>query len=322
MQRDGVMGKGLIEGRKWHQDWKMVLVAAIIIFVLFVGFFVLLFSSFGYILAALGQKDIGVIPIKGTIESESSDSVLTGMQMGSHDIVDMIQNADDDPTVSVIFLDINSGGGSVVASKEITEAVANANKPVVAYIGDEGASGAYYVASAADEIIADADALTGSIGVIAMIPNYQELLNKIGVNFTILSEGKFKTMGSPFEEMTPEARALFETIITDAYNQFRSDVLKNREGKLTEASFDSIADGRILNGRQALEHGLIDATGSRDSALKRAAEIGGITGKPREKVFIIGISPFGQLLTQSGYFIGRGLVLGIGEQAKSGIRAE
>ena len=255
-------------------------------------------------------EQVGVVPIKGEIVSETVDTVFQ-TQIGARDLVKLIKEADEDPNVPVIFLDINSGGGSVVASKEIMRAVRDTNKPVVAYIGDVGASGAYYIASAADEIIADEDSLTGSIGVTATLMNYEELLNKVGVNVTVLKEGKYKTMGSPFEELTEEEKKIFQSIILDAYNDFKKDVLENRKGKLSEEELDEIADGRILNGRQALEYHLVDYVGSREFALKRAAKLGGIEGEPTEKIFTLRRNPLTGMFEQVGFYFGKGLLEGL-----------
>ncbi|MCD6522385.1 MAG: signal peptide peptidase SppA [Candidatus Diapherotrites archaeon] len=289
--------------RKTRRNW--VLFALVIVLL-----FILLFT--GFFLAALLGMDfeggkVGVVPIKGPIVSETSENVW-GTQVGARDIIKLIEAADNDESVSVILLDINSGGGSIVASKEIMRAVKRAKKPVVAYIGDAGASGAYYIASAADIIVADEDSITGSIGVLAMIPNYKELMQKIGLNMTILKEGKNKVMGNPYEEMTPEQRQIFQNILKQAYEEFKSTVIENRRGKITEEAFDSIADGRILNGRQAKECGLIDYTGSRDLALRKAAGLGNIEGRPKEKLFEKKISPLSSILGEAGYAFGKGML--------------
>lgn len=272
----------------------------------------LIFVTFSSLGAFLEGGSVGVVPVKGELVTDTTNSIW-GQTIGVREIIKELRAADNDPTVSVILLDINSGGGSVVASKELMRAVKEVHKPVVAYIGDIGASGAYYVASAADVIVADEDSITGSIGVVAMFPNYVDLLKKIGVNMTIVKEGKNKVMGSPFEELTPEQRKILEGIIKDAYIEFKENVLKNRNGKISEKELDEIADGRILNGRQALEYGLIDFVGSRDLALEKAAELGNITGEPNEKLFAPSRGLFGGLLGRIGYGIGKGLMLAFQE---------
>lgn len=253
---------------------------------------------------------VGTVPVKGDLITDSTDSVF-GQSMGARELIKELERADNDPSVSVILLDINSGGGSVVAGKELMKAVRKTKKPVVAYIGEVGASSAYLIASAADEIVADKHSLTGSIGAVSLIPNYMGLMEKIGVNMTVIKGGENKAMMNPFEEFTPEQRALMEALVREAYTEFKEEVLKNRKGKLSETQFEEIADGRILNGRQARDLGLIDHVGSRELALQRAAELGGIEGKPHERVFFPSRSPFAGIFGEMGFNFGKGFILGI-----------
>jgi protease-4 len=304
--------------RRSETNWPLIIGIVALVFI--VGSFVVI------ALAVAGselpfEQRVGVINIHGAIQSESEDGAF-GSTTGARDIIRLIRDADEDSSVSVILLDVNSGGGSVVASKEIMRAVRNTSKPVVAYIGEVGASGAYYVASAADEVWADQDSLTGSIGAYAQIENYLGLLEKIGVNVTLFKSGKNKAIGSPFEELTPEQRVIFEQLIAEVYNQFKSDVVANRGGRLNTATFDRLADGRVLSGRQALDAGLVDSLGSRDDALARAAQLGGIEGEPREKLFerqAIPI-PISQIFGMAGYSFAQGFRAGL-QAGQEGVQA-
>ncbi len=171
-----------------------------------IGIFVLFFFAMVGTLVILGGTDIGptgnkiaVIRIKGEITSESCGGGLfgaTGCAQAST-ISKKLKDADNDPNVRAIVLDINSGGGGVVASGNIMQSIRDTEKPVVAYIGDSGASGAYYAASAADWIIADRNSLTGSIGVIMTLTQYYGLYDKLGINTTVIKAGKSKDIGSP-----------------------------------------------------------------------------------------------------------------------------
>jgi len=285
--------------RKRHGNPYLVpaIVAAVLLLLLIV-FFVLP-------AVPLYQK-IGVVEVRGDLTIDGEDNYLY-YSSGVRETIGLFKQADADPEVSVILLDINSGGGSIVASKELMRAVRNAEKPVVAYISEVGASGAYLVATAADEIITDEDSLTGSIGAVSEIHNYLGLLEKIGVNVTLLTSGDYKAMGSPFEEFTDEEKELILTIVRDAHSQFRSDVLANRPW-MDAPQFDSIADGRLLSGRQALAAGLIDFTGSRDFALDRAAALGGIEDVPEEKHFFSEDFSFTDLFTSMGRAFGAGFI--------------
>jgi len=224
---------------------------------------------------------VGVIPIKGTIAIET-DSFSSSMD--ALDVVETIDEASKDPNVKVIFLDIDSGGGSIVATKQIVEKIRNTEKPVVAYIGEVGASGAYYVAAASDYVIADADSITGSIGVIWISLDVNKLLDDFGVKAVVLKKGAYKDIGSMFREMTADERQLLQAMIDEGFNQFKGDVFEFRKDKGLELSkLDEVADGRIISGRQALQLKLVDELSSREAAIKKAAEIGGIKEEPQIK---------------------------------------
>ncbi|MCD4739831.1 signal peptide peptidase SppA [archaeon] len=253
---------------------------------------------------------VGVVPVKGEMYTESTSSIV-GSSFGVRETIKQLKNADENPSVSAILLDINSPGGSVVAGQELARAIKKTKKPVVAYIGELGASSAYLTASAADEIVADPHSLTGSIGSVIMITNYAELLEKIGVNITTISGGDNKAMLSPYEEIDPAHKAMMQEIIDDAYLDFKSQVLDNRRGKTSEEQLDLVADGRILSGNQALEAGLIDHVGSRDLALERVAALGGIEGEPVEILYTPSRSPFAGIFSEIGFQLGSGFLSGL-----------
>lgn len=223
---------------------------------------------------------IAIIPIKGEITMDECPSTIFGrVQCAQFDEVDaMIKNAENDPSVKAILLDINSGGGEVVASREMMNSVRNCKKPVVARIGEVGASGAYYVASAADRIVADRDSIVGSIGVIMTIRHYYGLLEKIGINVTVIKAGKSKDIGSPYREMTKDEKTLLRDMINKVYYDFISDIAENRN--LSISYVENISDGSLYIGSDALDLGLIDYLGGKEKAIETAAELGGIEGKP------------------------------------------
>jgi len=279
---------------------------------LFIGFGLILLVLLALILSLAFSSsfsglsgEIAVISIKGDIVS-SSDSFSASMT--SKDIAAKIKEADSDPFIKAIFLDIDSGGGSVVATKEIVYAVREANKPVVSYIGEVGASGAYYIAAASDFIVADEDSLTGSIGVISISANLKGLLEKLGIKMEVLKEGEFKDMGSPYKELTEDEEQLLNEILLQASTNFKQDILDFRKDKLTEQKFYSVADGRIISGRKALEVGLIDLTGTRNQAIDKAAELAGITGEPTLREFTQPQADLLSLMAKSGYSFGTGFI--------------
>lgn len=259
---------------------KKLLLVGLAAFLFLVGIALLLTlflaSTSGENLSLSLSGKLAVISIKGEIGAAEAlrDAV------SAERVVEDLEEAEKDPAIKGIFLDIDSPGGSVVPTKQIVYKIREIEKPIVAYVGETGASGAYYIAAASDYIVADEDSLTGSIGVISMVPNLEGLLEKIGAKMQVFKEGENKAFANPFTEMTEEQRAIMQGLLSDIYGKFKSDVLAFRKGKIRVKLFSELADGRVLSGRQALDAGLIDATGTRKEALKKAAELAGIEGEP------------------------------------------
>lgn len=189
---------------------------------------------------------------------------------------DQLDQAESDEAVKAIVLRVDSPGGTVAASEEISLYVKDAKKPIVVSIGDVGASGAYMVSSQSDEIWALPGSSVGSIGVISEIPNVEGLLDKIGVEFTVITAGKYKDAGSPYRPLTDEEKSLIKGEVDEAYNQFIDIVAEGRELKRSEV--ESMATGWTWSGERALKMGLIDEIGTYADALDSAAERGGIEG--------------------------------------------
>lgn len=280
----------------------MVVVAACILLLLGLAVVLsLLFAGFGTDMALFSGGQAALIELKGDI---SNDSGLLSANSTAEETAELISKADSDPSISGILLEINSGGGSVVASKEIVKALREAKKPKVALIRDIGASGAYYAASACDFIIADPDSLTGSLGVISIRLNLADLRDKIGIGADSFSKGENKGMGDPFSELSGEERAIMQSIVDQAWQGFRDDVLEFRGTKLNSSKMDEIFDGRVMSGKQALSYGLIDATGTKEDAVKKLGELTGIEN-PSLKKFNSEKSLL-SMLGQMGYSFGTG----------------
>jgi protease-4 len=171
---------------------------------------------------------------------------------------------------------INSPGGSVVGTNEIYRAINGLDKPKVAYFREVAASGGYYIATPADYIISEPNALTGSIGVIMSTYEVGELFQKLGINEVVIKSGEMKDIGSPFRNMTDAEKALLGEAVQEIFAEFKGVILEHRGDKINRAMFDEITDGRVLTGRMALDAGLVDALGSREDALRKAAELGGM----------------------------------------------
>jgi len=222
----------------------------------------------------LGNK-VAVIPINAEIAGTGSAS---GMTVTPENFLDQLDQARDDSDVKAIVLRVDSPGGTVAASEEIALYVkaARKEKPIVVSIGDVGASGAYMVASQADKIIALPGSAVGSIGVITEIPNVSGLMDKLGVQFVVITAGEYKDTGSPFRALTATETALIQGQVDDVYGQFIDIVAAGRHMERSEV--ESLATGWAWNGNEAKELGLVDQIGTYQDALDEAAKLGGIKG--------------------------------------------
>ncbi len=206
---------------------------------------------------------------------------LTGTILSSRHIVSSLQTLADNSSVKAIVLRVDSPGGGVAASQEIFEEVKSIRdtvKPIVVSMGSMAASGGYYVSCGATRIVADPGTITGSIGVIAMFPNYTRLMDKLGLRMNVIKSGKYKDSGSPFREMTESDKKYFYGVVENSYDQFLNVVAEER--KLPVDKLKKFADGRVFTGQQALKLGLVDTLGSLEDAISIAARLGGIKGKP------------------------------------------
>jgi protease IV len=204
---------------------------------------------------------------------------ITGLIAKSTQTLEDLKRFREDSSIKAIVVRIDSPGGAVGPSQEIMEEINKTKKvkKVVASCGSMAASGGYYIASAADIIMANPGSATGSIGVIMQMANVQELTKKLGVDFFDIKAGALKDMGSPFKPMTPEEKAVFQSLLDNIHQQFIDDVAKNR--KLPVEKVKALADGRVYTGQEAKALGLVDELGNYNDAVARAGRLGGIKGK-------------------------------------------
>lgn len=171
--------------------------------------------------------------------------------------------------IKAVFVEINSPGGSAASSEEMYQALQFAKrkgKKVIAYIHSIGASGGYYIASAADKIVANPTALTGSIGAIIIVPDIVQLSNKLGIKWDIYKSGKNKDLTQPFRSRTEEDSVFLTELAKDIWKVFLERVAKSRKKSIDELM--PIADGRVLTAPEALKWGLVDTLGTRYQALQ------------------------------------------------------
>lgn len=184
-----------------------------------------------------------------------------------------LEKAREDEAVAAVVLRINSPGGTVTASDaiyhELMRFKGERGLPLVAYFLDVGASGAYYVALAADEIIASPTTVTGSVGAVVYGVNLRGLMRLIGVEDQTLKSGEKKDIGSPLREMTAEEREVLQSVIDGMRDRFIAAV-RERRPQITAAALDTIADGRVFGAEQARVIGLVDRVGYLQDALGAA----------------------------------------------------
>ena len=222
-------------------------------------------------------KCVGVVNIDSDITVEGEEAgILSLGKPGSEEIAQTIKKLNKRDDVGAVVIVVNSPGGSVVGAREIYSAVKGLEKPKVAYLREVAASGGYYVASGADYIISDPNTITGSIGAIATVADFSELFDMLGINFTHIKSGEYKDIGSIGRQMSEEEREILQSIINETFEEFKGVVVENRAEKLDKERMDEIFDGRVMSGRQAYSYGLVDELGSKEDALKKAAEMGGI----------------------------------------------
>lgn len=251
-----------------QQNWLLIIIVC----------FVLLFSG-GLFLTGLammlaggdiGQEEGDIAVVK--IEGEIVDSIGT-----LRELEDLAERDD----LKAVILRIDSPGGLVSPSQEIYRAVLRLKKEkkVVASMGTLAASGAYYIAVGADKIVANEGTITGSIGVKFNHINVEELVDLMRLKPRVLTTGRYKDMGSPLRALRPDEERLFQNMISQMHQQFKTVVAKERA--LTAERVDTLADGRIYTGEEALELGLIDSLGSLQDAIDVAADLAEIEGKPK-----------------------------------------
>lgn len=253
-----------------RQDYFIGALIGVSVFIFVLIIFILLgaLARGGLVPTGLGKK-VALVELTGPIKSSKS-------------VVSQLERYREDDSVPAIVLRIESPGGGVTAAQEIYQGikrVRQAGKKVIVSMGSVAASGGYYVACAADTIVANPGTITGSIGVVFQLPNVRELLRKVGVEVEVIKRGEYKDIGSPIRGITEKERKLLQEIIDDAFEQFVEVVAKERG--LPREKVLRLADGRIFTGRQAKELGLVDFIGDYQSAINLAAQMVGIKGKPR-----------------------------------------
>lgn len=215
---------------------------------------------------------VAVLNVDGVIQDTGDTASFFGTAGYNHSFfMEQLETIKEDPTVKAVVLAVNSPGGGVVESAEIydkiTEIQEETEKPFYVSMGAMAASGGYYIAAPADKIFVNEETLTGSIGVIMQSVNYGELAERYGVDFVTIKSGPYKDIMSPTRDMTEEERVLLQDMLNDSYESF-VDVIEEGRG-MSEAEVKAVADGRIMNGRQAVKANLADDIGFEEDVIEQ-----------------------------------------------------
>ncbi len=242
------------------------------------GAFVLLAITFLAVLITVGSGDAAEFGFSDRVQIVD----LEGEIVDSRDVIAQLKRYEDSNTVRAILLNIDSPGGGVAVSQELYTEIKRLrekkDKTIVAYMSSTGASGAYYVACAANKIVANPGTVVGSIGVIAEWINYGDLMEWAKLKEVVFKTGEFKDTGSATRPLTDREKTYFQSLIDDMYIQFVEAVAKGRGLEIQDVR--SMADGRVFTGRDAREKKLVDEIGNFQDAVDLTAKLAGISGKP------------------------------------------
>lgn len=252
----------------------------IIIGVIILTLFVFAFGFMGLMFIGIVSNDsdlgfyssggnIGIIEVYGVIDEPNGRNVI-----------DQLDRWSETNSIEALVIHVNSGGGGVAISQEIYDAIQRARneKPVIVSMASVAASGGYYIACAADRIIANPGTVTGSIGVIFQFHTAKELLKTIGIGTETVKSGELKDVGSYSKDMSNKENLMLKAVVMDTYEQFVGVVAEGRGMEVDDVY--PLADGSVFTGLQAYNLGLVDTLGGLNEAVEIAADLAGLEGGP------------------------------------------
>jgi protease-4 len=223
---------------------------------------------------------IALIDVEGVLTNDAEESIFGSKDSQVVALVEKLKRAEADPDVKAVVVRIDSPGGDVTTSdlmhRELSDFKRRKGVPVVAAFMGVAASGGYYLASAADVVVAHPTSITGSIGVIAVHVSLAGLLEKIGVKATAFKSGVHKDAGSPFRDLAETDRKLLQSLVDRFHERFVDVVVEGRKGRLTAQQVRALADGRVFTAAQALEEKLVDRVGYLADAIAEAKSRAGL----------------------------------------------
>ena len=238
------------------------------------------------LIAVSGVAVLGAFALNSGISSSIASSrgnigvvEVTGPIMSSKKTIQDLKAFREDDAIKAIILRVDSPGGGIGPSQEIYRELmkTRTEKPVIASMGSVAASGGYYIACAAQGIVANSGTITGSIGVIMEYANIERIAEKIGIAPVVIKSGEYKDMGSPLRELKESEKKLFQNLVDELHAQFVSDAAAARNIKTDVMA--KLADGRVYTGQTAMKHKLVDRIGNLDDALQWAGQIAGVEEK-------------------------------------------
>lgn len=223
-----------------------------------------------------GSGKIAVLPVAGTIGPEGPIPASTSSTTPKV-LRDQLRQATEDESVRAVVLEVNSPGGGVVPTDQMHETIQDfketTGKPVVVSMDQTAASGGYYIATAADYIVANPNTLTGSLGVIFSYLNFAEAADEFGIEQEVVKSGPYKDIGSFTREPTEEELEILQAYVDEGYDQFVEVIVEGRG--LSDEEVRELADGRVYSGLQAQALGLVDDLGDLEQAAEVAGELAG-----------------------------------------------
>jgi len=254
-----------------------------------------------------------VIAISGTIVGDEGGGLFDQGSSSSSEIIQLIDKAANDKSIKAVIFEINSPGGSPVATDEISQAIGSLrekNITTVAWIRETGASGAYWIASSTDHIVANRMSVVGSIGVYGSYLELYGLLNKYNVTYQRLVAGEYKDTGTPYRPLSSAEEALIQEKLDILHRYFISAVAENRAMEYDEVK--KLANGGIYLGIEAKENGLIDELGGKAEVIKYIEHKQGVTVMTKDfakkKSFMESLAT---AMNKNSYYIGQGISSGI-----------
>lgn len=293
--------------QKQTSNWRFILRTIAILFVvswLLSGVLPAFFNT------SLSSGNVALIPIKGTIVSEQTGSFIGQKETIASETIDAIKKANENTNIKAILFEINSPGGSAIASSSIASTIKNLNKPSISLITEIGTSGAYWIASATDMIFADRMSITGSIGVIGSYLEFVKLLERYNITYQRLVSGRYKDIGSPFKELDFDEKIIMQSALQKIHIYFVEEVASNRN--LSIEFVDSISNGLFYLGEESKEFGLIDILGNKEDVIKYLEKELNITvelAKYEKKRTLTEL--LSQTLSEKFFYIGKGMASSI-----------